>query len=416
VPGASEQVNRVVVVGGGQAGFSAIKALRDNGFAGDISLIAAEAHPPYERPPLSKGVLTGERGIRTTYLTTPVQLQEWGVSYYPNARVTRILRQQREVKLEDGALLPYDRLLLATGARARPIDLPGCSLNGIHTLRTIEDAERLRVDLSRSSTVLVIGGGLIGLEVAASVRRLGKQAIVLEREPQLCSRVIPPDISAFLNSLHSEEGNDVRCSSGVLKLGGPDRVTCAHLTNGERVDCDTVVAGIGAVPNDELAYEAGLAVSNGVVVDEYGQSSDPAIYAAGDVARFVGQDAESAQRFESWGNAQNRTVSVAAAMLGQRMPWKEPAWFWTDQFDVNLQVLGDPCASEVCITRGYASERKFLNCYLSGSRLVGIVACNEARGLKIMRRYLRDGIAIDRRQLADPAISLDKVGTESFVM
>jgi 3-phenylpropionate/trans-cinnamate dioxygenase ferredoxin reductase subunit len=365
---------RVVVVGAGQAGGWAARTLRDCGFDGEVVLIGDEAHPPYQRPPLSKEILLGHKHPESTYLW-PSGLE---VEFLHGTRAQHIDRQAKSLRLSNSRILQYDKLILATGGRARRLDIPGA-----HYLRTIEDAVGLRIALISGGSVLVVGGGWIGLEAAAAARLLGCQVTVVESADRLCGRVMPAVVSDYLLQLHERHGVEVRLN-GTLNLHG----------------AATIVVGIGIVPNVELAQEAGLHVENGIVVNEYGVSSDPDIVAVGDVACCNGV------RLESWANAQNQAVAAAKTLAGIPTPYREIPWFWSNQYHVNLQFLGLPGKGDSVVMRGDPGKDKFTLFFLNGSRLAAVVAANNMRDLKMSRRLMETGTTVSAEFLANETNSL----------
>jgi 3-phenylpropionate/trans-cinnamate dioxygenase ferredoxin reductase subunit len=361
-------LQRVLVIGAGQAGGWAAKTLREEGFGGEIVLVGEEAHPPHERPPLSKEVLLGLKPAESTYLW-PGGL---AVDFRPRLRAVAIDRSARQVALSDGARLAYDRLVITTGARVRRLDRPGA-----HYLRTIEDAAALRAALLRGGRVLVIGGGWIGLETAAAARKLGCAVTLVESAERLCARVLPPILSDYLKRLHERHGVELRLGTAATP------------------EADTVVVGIGVVPNVELAEAAGLAIANGIAVDAFGATSDPDIYAAGDVASRDGV------RLESWANAQNQAIAAARSLLGRPTAHDEVPWFWSDQYDVNLQLAGLPSPGQEIVQRGRSEEDRFTLFFLAGGRLAAAAAVNNGRELRIAKRLIEAGRPVDPGALAD---------------
>jgi 3-phenylpropionate/trans-cinnamate dioxygenase ferredoxin reductase subunit len=361
-------LQRVVIIGAGQAGGWAAKTLRDEGFTGEVVLLGEELHPPHERPPLSKDVLIGLKPPESTYLW-PGGL---AVDFRPGTRAVAIDRTDRRVALADGSRLGYDRLLIATGARVRRLDRPAAQY-----LRTIEDAMALGTAFLRGGDVLIIGGGWIGLETAAAARKLGCKVTLVECAARLCARVAPPVLSDYLKRLHERHGVEIR-------LGVEDAP-----------EADTVVVGIGVVPNIELGQEAGLEIANGVAVDMFGRTSDPEIYAAGDVASRDGI------RLESWANAQNQAIAAAKSLLGRETPYNEVPWFWSDQYEVNLQLAGLPIEGTRIVCRGRLEEDRFTLFFLAERRVVAAAAVNNARELRIAKRLIELGKEVDEAALAD---------------
>ena len=360
---------KVVIVGAGQAGGWAARSLRDSGSTDEIVLLGEEPHLPYQRPPLSKEVLVGEKPPESTYLW-PSGLP---VEFRPRTRVTRIDRSGRRVTLAGGGSVDYDKLILATGGRVRRLDIPGA-----HYLRTIEDAVGLRHALLAGGNLLVVGGGWIGLEAAASARALGCEVTVVEAADRLCGRVMPAVVSDYLADLHRRHGVDVRLN-GTLNV---------HTAT-------TIVIGIGIVPNVELAQDADLVVTNGIVVDEFGVTSDPDIVAVGDVANLNGV------RLESWANAQNQAIAAARTLAGVPTPYREIPWFWSNQYHVNLQFLGLPKPGQATVMRGEPSSDKFTLFFLEGEHIGAVVAANNMRDLKVSKRLMEAGTVVSPEVLVD---------------
>lgn len=402
----ASELKRIVIVGAGQAGGWVAKTLRAEGFAGEIVLIGEEPHPPHERPPLSKAVLTGEQPASTCNLFPDDFTRTERVDHRAGVVVTRIDRASHTLVCGDGSTMPYDKLVLATGARVRKLGLPGAE--HVLYLRTIADSAALQKRLRRAKHATIIGAGWIGLEVAAAARKLGVAVTVLEALPRACARSVPQEVSDVLAGLHREHGVDLRLGcSGINRIDAADTRLAVHLSGGDPVVTDMVVAGIGVVPNVELAQAVGLNVDNGIVVDEHGCTSDADIYAAGDVTRHPNPLLGRAVRLESWANAQNQAIVVAKALLGKSDGYAELPWFWSDQYDVNLQILGQPQHWTQPIVRGDLSARRGSLFYLREGKIEAVVAINAARDLSIARRLIQRGIAVSPERLADPATRLD---------
>jgi 3-phenylpropionate/trans-cinnamate dioxygenase ferredoxin reductase subunit len=395
-----------VIVGAGQAGGWTAKTLRDGGFAGRVVLVGDEEYPPYERPPLSKEVLLGQKPPEGAYLWPAKSWDEWQVDLRLGRRAVRLDRSGRRIELADGEVVAYDRLMLATGARARTLAIPGIDLAGVYVLRAIPDTLSIKADIAPGRRVVVIGGGWIGLEVAAAARKLGGEVTVVEALDHLCSRALTSELAEYVQGIHAEHGVDVRLKTTVSRLEGAGRVARAVLSDGASVDCGLVVVGIGVVPNVELARDAGLAVDNGIVVDDRGRTSDPDIFAAGDATNHPNALLGRRVRLESWENAQNQAIAAAKAMLGDAPPYAEVPWFWSDQYDMNIQLVGLAPAWDRTVTRGDPAGGAFTVFYLHGGRLVGAAGVNTGRDVRFCRRLIQSGRTFDPAALADPAVKL----------
>ena len=396
----------IVVVGAGQAGGWAAKTLRDEGFEGRIAVIGEEPYPPYERPPLSKEVLLGREPAESSYLWPEGSFDGWGVELRTGVAATGIDRTAKTVSLGDGETLAYDKLLIATGGRVRKLPLEGAALDGVHYLRGIDDSAAIRADLGAGARIVVIGGGWIGLEVAAAARTLGAEVAVVEALDMLCARALTPDMAAYLLDVHRGRGVDVRLGAAVEALTGEGRVTGARLAGGETLAATAVVIGIGIVPNVELAEAAGIEVDNGIRVDALCRTSDPDIFAAGDVTNHPNRLLGRNIRLESWENAQNQGIAAARAMLGGETPYCEIPWFWSDQYDVNIQLVGLPSAFDDTVTRGERAQGSFVEFYLKDGRIDGAAAINSPRDIRFARRLMQAEKIVDPAALADPAVKL----------
>ena len=394
----------IVVIGGGQAAGWVVKTLRKTGFAGRLVMIADEIHLPYERPPLSKAVLSGDAGIDTVRLFATDDFASLDIEAWQPDVATHIDREQRIVRTQSGREVQYDRLVIATGGAARKLPASLVKTEHIAYLRTLDEASALGERLRKSQHVLVIGGGWIGLEVAATARKLGVAATVVEGAPRLCARSVPPAVSDFLLDLHRANGVDVRLNAALTSLDThPDDASKvrATLADGTVIDADFAVAGIGLTPHTSLAEAAGLQVSDGIVVDEHGMTADPRIFACGDVANHPSAWLKRRVRLESWANAQNQAIVVAKAALGQFEPYAEIPWFWSDQYDVNLQILGDIPADAELVVRGDVSARRATLFHVADGGVRGVIAINTPRDLKLARKWMTQGRTVDVAALAD---------------
>lgn len=372
-----------VIVGGGQAGGWAARTLRQDGFRGSIVLVSEEDHPPYERPPLSKQVLLGEAPPESARLFPEKTYAELDIELRLGARVSALAPQAHLLGLADGTQLRYDRLLLATGAAPRK--LPGAS-RSIFYLRTMDDAIALRTALSPEADVLVIGGGWIGLEVAAAARKLGARVTLVEGAARLCARAAPKEVSAFLLDLHRAHGIDVRLETTVVSMEGRG----VRLSSGETRNPSCVVAGIGVVPVTTLAESARLQVDNGIVVDSQLRASVPDIFAAGDVANRLLQHG-SRRRLESWDNAQKQGIAAGRAMLDREVKHDRFPWFWSDQHGANVQMLGEFKDSQEAVEMPQKPGAARVILYTRGGIVQGAVGINAGREMRILRRELESG-------------------------
>ncbi len=398
----------IVIVGAGQAGGWAAKTLRAEGHAGRVVLIGAERHPSHERPPLSKAVLAGEAHPDTTHLFKPAEHDALDLDFRASARAIGIDRSAKRVTLAGGDAVAYDKLILTTGGTARRLPVPGGDLPRVLYLRTIEDSLAIGAALGPGKRLVVIGGGWIGLEVAATARKRGTAVTVVEGLDRLCARTVPPEISAFLRARHEREGVGIRLGAGVKSIED-DGALVVRLADGGALEADAVVAGIGLEPDVALAREAGLAVDNGVVVDEQCRTSDPDVFAAGDCANTPLACLGRRVRLESWANAQNQAIVAAKAALGQDARYDELPWFWSDQYDVNLQILGLPARWSEPVVRGDPGSGSFSHFHLDGDRIVAIVSVNAPRDLRAAKKLVLTRKAVRPESLADPAVQLQRL-------
>ena len=398
-----------LVIGAGQAGRWIALTLRSEGFTGRIVWLGDETHRAYERPPLSKAVLKGDVSVAQLALIADDAFAQLRIDWHPGQAALSIDRAARTVRTAAGESIAYDILFLANGGRAR--QLPGLAPHArVASLRTYEDALALKRDIAAAQRVLVLGGGWIGLEVAASARLLGRPVTLVEAAPRLCLRTVPPCVSAHLLALHTAQGVTVRLGDGVRRVDTSADKVSITLASGELLSGDLLVVGIGLVANDALAASAGLEVGNGVLTDARGHTSDPAIFAAGDVANALRPDGKR-MRLESWENAQRQGVAAAKAALGVlHDPDAEGApWFWSDQYDDNLQLLGLPDDSMRVIERQVATKRSRVYFFCDGLRVRAVAAVNAGREIKIARKWLREDRYPDLAALSDPANDLNKL-------
>jgi 3-phenylpropionate/trans-cinnamate dioxygenase ferredoxin reductase subunit len=364
---------RVVIVGAGHAAGQCAALLRQYGWEGPITLLGEEPHLPYQRPPLSKAWLKGEADAESLLLRPAEFYAENDIAVRTGARVEAIDLETKTVRLRGGEILGWDRLVLATGARPRELPLPGARLKGVLALRDATDAEALKAALKPGARAVVIGGGYVGLEAAASARALGAKVTVVEREPRLLARVACKALSDFFQDKHEANGVDFVLGAGVEALEGEGAVHCVRLTDGREIACDIVLVGIGAVPNVELATAAGLDCDDGVVVDLAGRTSDPCVSAIGDCTRRPLPLYERMARLESVPNALEQAKQVACDLTGRPPPNPEVPWFWSDQYEVKLQIAGLPYDAALTLVRGEPAKGSFAVFHLTEDHLVQAV-------------------------------------------
>jgi 3-phenylpropionate/trans-cinnamate dioxygenase ferredoxin reductase component len=404
----AEMPQTIVIIGAGQAGGWAARTLREKGFTGRVVLVGDEAHPPHERPPLSKSVLLGSAAPQSTHLWPPQKLQALQLDLRLSTRAAALDRAGRQVCTASGEQIGYDRLLLCTGGRARELQVPGADLPGVYALRTIEDALKLGQALRQARRVAVIGGGWIGLEVAAAARSLGAAVSVIEAAPRLCARTMPAQVSDYLARLHAARGADVLLNRGLARIERQADGLWLELTSGEALPADVVVAGVGLMPNDDLARAAGLDCDGGILVDQSCRSSDAHILAAGDVAVSRSRWAGGRIRLESWQNAQNQAIAAAAAALDDPVAYDPLPWFWSDQFGVNLQVHGLPRSEHRVVVRGDPETDSFQLFYLQQEFAVAVVGINAAREMPLARRLIEQQVPLQDELLRDRSRALPR--------
>lgn len=392
----------IAIIGGGQAAAMAAASLRQLGFGGEIHLFSDEQQLPYERPPLSKAMLLDDNPQ-----LQPVLAADWwlanNVQLHLGVTIRHLDRQAKTVVLADGQHYPWTKLLIATGAAARPLPMLDALGERCFTLRHAADAERLRPVLDAGKSLVIVGAGTIGLELAASATQRGCQVTVVELAPTVMGRNAPPPVRDYLIRRHQQAGVRLLLNSAIEHVEAGEKVMLT-LQSGEQLQADAVIYGIGIVANDTLARDAGLETANGIVVDARGMTSDPAIFAAGDVA-ITRQPDGSLHRIESRENANFQAQTAAAAMLDQPLPVATPGWFWSDQFSDNLQFVGK-MQGENWICRGNPDERKAIWFQLRDGALVGAVALNQGREVRVLRKLIQSGKPLARDALTDERVAL----------
>jgi 3-phenylpropionate/trans-cinnamate dioxygenase ferredoxin reductase component len=402
---------QAVIIGAGQAGAQGAQSLRAAGFSGRIVMLGAEPAQPYQRQPLSKAYLQGTLAAERLALKPHAFYAQNGVDLRLGVRARRIDRSAQRVEIEGGDAVPYDRLLMATGAPPRRLNCPGAELSGVHYLRTIADCEALRPVLAKASRLVIVGAGYIGLEVAASARKAGCAVTVLETQARVLQRVAGPEISAFFDARHRAEGVDLRLGAMLSGFEGRGRIERAVLAAGEIIDCDAALVGVGAAPDIALAVEAGLAIDNGVATDDRARTSDPAIWAAGDCASHPSRLYGRRLRLESVPNAIEQAKVAGANMAGGDVTYDAVPWFWSDQYDVKLQTAGVAEGADAAVIRGDAALARFSVWSLKSGRVLAVDAVNDPAAFLAAKKIIAAKTPIDAKSLADPATDLKSLAS-----
>jgi len=400
----------IVILGAGHAGGTAAALLRQYGHEGPITLIGDEPIPPYQRPPLSKAWLKGEADADSLALKPLEFYAEHNIDFRPSTTAVSLNRGAKTVALSDGSDVAYDALIIATGARAIALPIPGADLTGVMFLRTAADAEQLKATVGPGKTLAVVGGGYIGLEVAASGRALGAEVVVLERETRLLARVACETLSTFFKAYHEQHGVTFELGASVTGFVGENgRVTGVTLADGRTIACDAAVVGVGAAPNDEIARDAGLETARGVVVDIEARTSDPAIYAIGDVAHRPMPIYDRMFRMESVPNALEGAKQAASAIVGRPAPAGEVPWQWSDQYDLKLQIAGYAFDVDEILVRGDPASGKFAVFHLRGDLVQSVEAINSPPEFMMGKQLIGNRKPVSKQRLADPSISMKEV-------
>lgn len=397
----------VLIVGTGQAGFQVAASLREKGFAGSVTLIGDEPHLPYQRPPLSKGYLALSP-VPEVQIRPEQFYRDHNIELRTGARVNAIDRTQRAVKLEDGKTLQYDHLVLATGGRNRQLSLEGVDLEGVHSLRHLEDAARLRQRLQDAGRIVIIGGGYIGLEVGSVALALGIETWIVEAAPRLVARVASAELSEFFHRHYEKAGARLLCGTTPARIqGSAGRVESVRLSNGEVIATTLVLICVGILPNVELAETAGLAVANGIVVDNVLRTSDPRIFAIGDCARYPSRyTGGELVRVESVPNAMDQGRAVAEAILGRPKAFESVPWFWSEQGKLRLQIAGLTQGHDRAVVKGDPASGIFSVFCFRGGTLAGVESMNRPIDFVAAKRALTEALPITAEEVANPVFDL----------
>jgi len=390
-----------ILLGGGLASATAASTLRAEGFDGRVIIVGDENHPPYSRPPLSKDVLRGEKSPEKTWLRQPGWYASKDIELQLGVRAVAIDPRAHWVELASGARLAYDKLLIATGGSPRTLDIAGAELPGVFYLRRLDDALALREHLSPGAQVIVIGAGFIGAEVAASARTLGCEVTMLEIAEIPLGRALGPTIGQIYADLHREHGVELYTRVGVERIEGHGHVQRVVTTDGRVHEASVVVIGVGMLPDVDLARRSGFATGNGIIVDEYCQTSVDDVFAAGDIAHHPNHFLGRRIRVEHWQNAQHQGSAAARNMLGQQKPFREVPWVWSDQYEHNLQIVGLPGPTERVVVRGDTTTRNFSAFFVRDGRVAAALAVNRSEDVRVARLIIQHGTEVTAEHLAD---------------
>lgn len=401
-----QSTERIVIIGAGQAGCTIALELRKLGYSGQICLIGMEVHLPYQRPPLSKAYLSGEADIHKLFLISEQRMQDANIDFIGGTQVLEIHRDRKTLTLADGRSIAYDRLALTTGGTCRTLPLHGSDGENVFSLRNVDDADHIRSHWEPGAKLVIIGGGFIGLEVAAKAVSAGLRVTVIEGLPQILSRVTIPKVSRFFESIHRTAGVNLITNGKIAEFVGAPNVSHVRLEDGMMIESDFLLVGIGLLPNIALAKSAGIECQDGILVDQFTQTSDPAIVAAGDCTNHPSAYAKRRLRLESVQNAVDQARIAAATLCGQPKPYNTVPWFWSDQYDIKLQVAGLSAGHDAWVLRGSPDSRSFSVFYLQSGRLIAADSINRMQDHMLARRLIADGAKLDSEKLADESFSL----------
>jgi 3-phenylpropionate/trans-cinnamate dioxygenase ferredoxin reductase subunit len=401
-----------VIVGGNLTGGAAVSTLRTEGFDGRVVLIGEEPHLPYERPPLSKGYLRGEEPAEHAFLRPTQWYEENEVERRLEVTAMRLDPAGRVVRLSDGDEIGFDRALIATGGRNRRLDVSGAELEGIHDLRTFEDADRIKAEATPGRKAVVVGAGFIGCEVAASLRRLGVEVDVVETFEVPLQRVVGTEVGKVIEQIHHDEGVRFHFRAALDRFEGPGRVESVVTGAGDRIECDFVVVGVGIQPNVEWLAGSGVEVDNGVVVDEFCRTNVGGVYAAGDVANHWHPIFQRRLRVEHWDNALKQGAAAARNMMGKDQPFDDPHWFWSDQYDHNLQYVGFVTEWDDLVVRGSMEDRAFVAFYIKDGLVRAAVGLNRGKDVRRSAGLIRARRPVGAALLRDEDVDLKRLTAE----
>lgn len=400
---------KIVIVGAGQAAAQACASLRQFGYEGSLTVLGDEPALPYQRPPLSKAYMKGELAEERLYFKPQDWYDGQSIEVLCSTRVTGIDRSARTISTDDGKTLGYDALIMATGSRPRALPIPGAELANVFDLRDLADVEAIRPHIQDGRSLVIVGAGYIGLEAAAVARQLGLNVTVLEMADRVLARVTSPVMSKFFEDEHTRQGVDIRTGARLAELRGAGSVQAAVLSDGTEIPADIVLVGIGILPNEELASDAGIACKNGIIVDRDARTNDPHVFAAGDCARRPLVHYGREGRLESVHNAIEQGKLAAAAIMGKPRPLEDCPWFWSDQYDLKLQIAGLSEGYDEIVVRGDPDERKFAVFYLLNGKLIGVDAINSAPEFIVAKKLIMSGASLAPETLGDTSISMKEI-------
>ena len=400
-------MEELVVIGGGQAAIQCVASLRKEGYSGSITLVGEENHLPYQRPPLSKGFLSGATERDRLYLKKIEFFQENSIQLNLGVTADRIDRDNCIVHLSDDKSIGYDKLVLATGSRVRKLKFPGSDLEGINYLRGIDDAESLKDGLLKSKNLVIVGAGYIGLEVAAVATEFDTKITVIEMADRVMNRTVDPIISDYYQELHSKNGVDFILNESLEKVDGDKAVEQVICSGGSSIQADILVIGAGVIPNIELAEESELNCDNGISVNEYGQTEDSKIFACGDCTNHPNEKLNRRLRLESVHNAMEQSKTVATSVMGNRTAYNQIPWFWSDQYDHKLQIVGLSGDHDEVLIRGNQEESKFMLFYLKGEELIAVDAVNNPKEFLICRKLVENKVKISSDDILNQSKNLN---------
>ena len=400
-------MNEIVVIGSGQAAIQTVMSLKRNEFTGSIKVIGEEDHLPYQRPPLSKDFLLEEYKPERVSLKKKEFYEENGVDLILGKRAESIDTILKEITLSDENRIRYDQLIIATGSRVRKLNVPGSDKKGIYYLRDLDDANALKQRLKKNKKMVIVGAGYIGLEVASVAASLGVEVTVIEMANRVMNRTVDPIISSYYQKLHESHGVKIHLDNGLKAFEGGDSVNAVLCSDGLILEADLVVIGAGVLPNQEIAIEAGLECNNGIMVNEFGETSTAHVYACGDCTNHPNKGLNTRLRLESVHNAMEQSKTVANTIMGNKEPYDQVPWFWSDQYDHKLQLVGISGDHDEVVMRGLESEQKFLLFYLKNSELIAVNAINSSKEFLICRKLVANKVKISSDVIKDQSVNLN---------